>query len=268
MTKRISHRKCFVEVDDCGRWFSTNVLTIAQQALRYGYEPVKFHPDEIDSLEITKETPFKGSIRTMRKIFDKLGVKQPKNMDFPEIFFKDEQCQKRFLGRKVWKSSFGQLRKFAKLKKNQKTTVHIKPLDIQKGFSGQSVDLSDLKQDFAEYPDDYKLLVSEYITPSYEKRIYVFGGYKYRSKEEFSRQEELFIREVINFLHYNHQEMQHYVFDITQTPCEDFGITKPVIVEFNDAFSAGKKNIDDVYYGELFFARLGEITGGGYDYHP
>lgn len=141
-------RKAFVQSLKYG-WFSRDCQQVAKELSGRGFTVVPFHSEEIVNLVesgmLTFETPFKGSIRSMRKIIDLLGLPAPENMDFPEWILRSEKNKKKFLGRKVYKTTVAQvLKHFGDRTKKRvfkgiplKSHLHVKSLLVQKAFTGQ-----------------------------------------------------------------------------------------------------------------------------------
>ena len=237
-------RKVYLQFKKNGEYLSQNTF-MAQQGFRsFGYEIEKFHFDEIETLNISTESIVVGHIGTIHKALKQLGIEPPLPLQPPKELLP-------FLGRNVWESTLGEIRKL------HKTPVFIKPLYGLKSFTGYVVtDFKDLIRS-AEFNDDFAVLAQDAIKLQSEWRVYVIGkevkgiGH-YNSGNPIAFPDQTFITETIEAY--------------TSSPASygiDFGVTsnnETVLIEVNDGFGLGNYGIVDYQYARFLEARWDELV--------
>ena len=192
-----------------------------------------------------------GGIDTLRSIFDNLGCAQP------EIHFPHNHLPE-YLGRKVKEVELGELRH------NHPITfpLFIKPLELDKGFTGyvvkSTVDLIKVRN----FPDTTKLFSSEVVNFVSEYRIFIhdrkiIGAKNYVGKFNVIPDFEL-VEYAIN--DYKNQKIAYSL---------DFGITdqgQTLLIEINDAFGIAPYGLEPTAYLKMLTARWQEIMKAKQEY--
>jgi len=154
-------------------WFSQACSDAAKGLKALGYNVQGFDRPRLEKLPLRKSIPVKGTIGTVRKALDLLGVPQPRNVDIPESLAQ-------FANREIKVTTLGRIRA-----KNEK--VFIKPYEFQKAFEGHMY-RGGYEQSFyrtperykdhstLKYPDCFKVLAAEPVNFEQEWRVYVLQG--------------------------------------------------------------------------------------------
>lgn len=231
-------------------WWSFHCGHVAAGLQELGYEVKGFLKEELHSLPITKDTIVRGSIRTTRTALAIVGAKQPVNVDIPN-------CLREFAYRDVWETTLTQIRRSGK-------KVHIKPLEIQKGFGGHVYHRGE--SETKGLPGNMKILASERVWFGAEFRAYVLRGKVIFSEAE-TKEERDFVKKLIK--HYRNAPVA-YAIDCGWMVTEevynyhnDFRTNgKLAIVEINEGFSAGlaDSSMPAIDYAKLTEARWKEIV--------
>lgn len=157
-------KKAFVEQvkrDQITDWYSNNCEDAVDGFKQLGYKVKGFTPDKMEKLPLSKKTIIKGSIRTVNKALNLLGISLPPNLDIPQEL-------KEYVNRNIWATTLGKVRK-------DKKNVFIKPLNYLKAFKGH-VYYDDYRNWLTkDYPDDFPVLTQEIVDFSSEWRAYVLN---------------------------------------------------------------------------------------------
>ena len=268
-------REAFIQLNkDKTGWFSGNCQDVAEYLAGNGFLVSGFGPDDIDYLirsgRLTKETPFKGSIRTTRKIFGHLDIPQPKNMDIPDFILESPKLSKKYLNRKIVKTTVKRLKKHFEgdqLPGFRNPTVHVKSLDYQKGIMGTCMSRGyHLTYDDGRtpLPDDYKLLVSEEVDFARERRFFVRNAWIIN--EDINRDDLRlleFARELVADMHKFMPKHKVYCFDVGYSYPEyisSFEKRSISLVEFNEAYSSGNSGLNPATYAKFALEGLKQYT--------
>lgn len=264
----INTRKAFVLSNGFG-WFSDFCREMAKYYTGLGYTVVPFKANEIESLvknkELTTETPFKATAGITRKILDLLGIPQPKNLDIPDFILDSAKLQDLYLGRRVKRSTLGAVQKHLAGKKKipglkASESLHIKPLEIQKAFCGRVAYKENISYLCLEgYPKDFPVLAADVIEIDFEQRFWVKDNCLiYACNGEYDHDFRHFAKNIVELVK-DKIGKRNYTFDIGMSG------GKPILIEFNEPFSAGKgQHISWGEYCETVNKRLTEITGEDY----
>ena len=98
--------KAFIQTWPDGIWLSENQFKafLAFDERGYEVEPFTYNEMLLGKVPVTRETIVVGSVDSVRKALQLLGVQPPDNIDIPE-------CLLEFAGRKIWDSTLGEIRK-------------------------------------------------------------------------------------------------------------------------------------------------------------
>lgn len=213
-----------------------------------GIETIPFTAEEIDSLELRKETLVHGWIGPVRRALDRLGIVQP-TLDHGPV----EEIRE-FYGRHMWETNMKYVRE--RLENNHH--MFIKPLKSGKAFTGfvTSGAIRDLIKT-ASFPDEFEILASDVVDFVAEYRLFIHRGL------------------IVNCRHYRGDFTKYPDFEIAQkcvlafksAPVAyslDLGVTsegKTLVVEVNDAFSLGAYGMPSIAYAQMVIDRWCELTG-------
>lgn len=214
---------------------------------RMGYEVYGFNSLEENwthKAGITKDTPVRGSIQSVRKALTYLGIPEPKNVDIPNELME-------FAGRKIWKSTVGAVQRAER-------TVFVKSLDFQKDLPGH-IAWNGYSSLFTrlELPNDYRLLCQDLVQFTNEFRVYVLHGKvigtrQYEGAGVLTSKEKRLILDMVKA--YKNQPAG-FALDVGQL---DNG--KLVVVETNEGFSCGNYGIPHKLYAQIIEARWQELV--------
>lgn len=213
-----------------------------------GVHTVPFTVDELDNLELRKDTLVHGWIGCVRKAFNRLGIEEPNYDGAPPEQIRD------FYGRRMWTTTMGEIRK----RMASDNHVFVKPLNKQKAFTGHvtSGKISDLIQT-AGFPDDFEVLASEPVEFVSEYRLFVHQGL------------------IKGCRHYRGDFTKLIDFDVAQACVNafnkapigyslDMGVTsdgRTLVVEINDAFALGAYGQPSIPYAQMVIDRWCQIVG-------
>lgn len=238
-------RQVFLEKNSItGEYVTSNTYSAWQGFWLLGYECVPFTWEQMDCLDITKDTVVNGYIRTARKAFQILEIPAPAEVSIPDELYE-------FAGRKIWKSTLKEIRQ-------HELQVFIKPLDGHKLFNGHL--RTGILRDAiytAPFPDDTRILVSEPVTFISEYRGFVLDG------------------KLIGWKHYSGDFRKSPDISVVESAIKqyktapiaysiDFGLDdrgRSLLVEVNDAFALGSYGLEHTLYARLIEARWDEIVG-------
>jgi hypothetical protein len=229
-----------------------------------GYDVVLFEEKDIDTLDITPETPVFAGVTIFRKIIDKLGINYPPFDCYPEVL-------KGYYGRTLTKSTLGVERE--KFHKDYKK-VFVKPV-LPKQFIGNvwSSILNTIP--LAKISDDAEVWVCEPIDILSEFRCYVLDGEILGVKHYYGDwnvvPDKRYIEGVIR--HYEGSPIAYGIdFAVIKRPkswengmVNDVGFHEhPIVLEVNDGCNLGNYGLDSIHYGEMIVSRWMEICKDKY----
>lgn len=190
-----------------------------------------------------------GGLRVVEAALAAVGATVPEADNLPA-------CLARYRGRKVWPSTWGELRaRFGT--KGPPDPLFVKPLRRNKGFPAVALYDADDLPPASRLADFEEVLVSEYVVFVSEWRCYVCHG------------------QVLELCHYqgdpfrfpDPQTIKAALADHSPSPAGygiDFGVLtdgRTVLVEVNDGYSLGSYGMNSVEYSELLEARWLQLVG-------
>lgn len=212
-----------------------------------GYSSVLF--DNVDTAEITKETPIFAGSRTFDKVMSKLNIKYSSINTYPDSL-------KSYYNRNIEKSTLGEVKQI--FGKNN-TPIFVKPIK-NKLFNGSLwksfLDLIPL----AKIPDDVEVFLCEPVKFISEFRVYVTDqevvGIKHYHGDLRKVPSDLFINNAIR--EYKKESQLGYAIDVGMI--EKNGSLIESVIEINDGTSLGNYGLDEIHYAELLLHRWIEIV--------
>jgi hypothetical protein len=202
-------------------------------------------------LPLARDTLVAGGLRVVEGAFRAIDVEVPVADNLPA-------CLARYLGRKVWTSTWGELRR-QYAKNGPSEPLFVKPLRQNKGFPAIAVfDAADISAT-SHLADSQEVLVAEYVVFESEWRCYVCHG------------------QVLELCHYQGEPFCYPDAKVIQNAITDFGRLAPagygidfgvltdgrtVLVEVNDGYSLGSYGLNSVEYSELLEARWVQLVNG------
>lgn len=227
-----------------GEFINETAYTMWRGCQLRGIQTIPFTSEEINKLELSKNTLVHGWVPIVHRALSKLGV-----LDFVVPSVPSELHS--FFGRKIWISTLGEIRW------NKPQNLFIKPLSQHKLFVGHVTrgELKDLIYT-AGYEDDLDILVSEVVNFISEYRLFIHNGV------------------IASCRHYLGDFTKNIDFDVAYKCIEayasapigyalDMGVTddgRTLPVEVNDAFSLGSYGMLPVPYSELIEDRWTQIV--------
>jgi len=222
---------------------ATYVAFLGCEHLRIKTE--NFDYDDIDSLEITKDTIVFGGVTPIRHALIGLGVNVPEPIDLPEELYK-------YTKRDI---EIGSVKHF---KDNGKFPLFVKPTTL-KLFTGLVIpekDELDYISTLTMEGEDYKIITSSVVNFVSEYRVFVAEGKvidcrKYDGNYEVTPDFN-FINETIK--NYTSQPIAYAI---------DFGVTdkgETMLVEVNDGYGVGSYGLDGREYVKMSILRWNELV--------
>ena len=212
-----------------------------------GYSVTLFEEKDIDTLDITTETPVFAGVTIFRKVIDKLGVNYPDFDCYPDIL-------KPYYKRDIRKSTLGEERK--KFNDNP-IPVFVKPIKPKEFIGNVWSSILNLIP-LANKNDDVTCYVSNPINILSEFRVYVNDGeilgVKHYHGDWTKVPSKEFVNEVVKA--YKNSPIS-YGIDIGVNNNEEF------VVEVNDGCNLGNYGIDAIHYGEMIVSRWFDIMADG-----
>lgn len=212
-----------------------------------GVHTIPFTAEELDTIELRKDTMVHGWIGSVRKALTRLGVPQPDLDGAPPKSIEE------FYGRRMWKTTMREIRNLMDTDKH----VFIKPLSKQKAFNGHvtSGAIRDLIQT-AGFEDDFEILASEPVVFVSEYRLFIHNGLiagckNYRG--DFTVLPDFHVAEAC----LRAFKDQPVAFSL------DLGVTddgRTLVVEINDAFALGGYGFPAIPYAQLVIARWEQMV--------
>ncbi len=231
-----------------GDFANVNTYSAWQGFTERGAHAEFFEFDDLDSLEISPETPVVGGIGTVQGALSKLGVEIPAMNAVPPDL-------SGFAGRKMWISTLAEVRAHVQ---DEGAPVFIKPLPAQhKLFAGHVVSrFRDLIETTGVAPETL-VSCSEVVEIASEYRGFVHDG------------------ELIGFKHYAGDFRVSTNFSPVEAALEawqsrpvacsmDWGVTRDgrtLLIEVNDAYSLGCYGLNPLLYAPMIADRWFELTG-------
>ncbi len=238
-------RKVFVEKTIDGEFYNQNCFIACDGFKLRGYEVVFFNFEQLAAvqLEITKDTPVIGTIRSAKMGFKLVGCEAPPNVDIPEGL---EWAAKR----KCWTTTIGEVRNL------KDVPIFIKPLVQQKVFTGHTVkNFADLiKTSYLD--DEFQVMAQEVIKIDSEWRFYVLeekivGCGSYNGNPTIFPNTE-FVNKVLSGYK-----------NIPVACSIDIGVMNSgdsVLIEVNDGYSLGNYGVPSLIYSKMMEKRWDEIV--------
>lgn len=197
-------------------------------------------------LRLDRLTLVVGGTVAVHLALRQIGVEIPRPLNLP-------QDLSAFVGRRVWESSLGELRKQFE---TSGSAVFVKPLVETKSFPGQVITSRDELNRLQHLEDDLRLQAAEPVHFVSEWRYYVHRG------------------AVVGIAHYKGEwsvvpdaaVVRRAIAAYSNSPVAyslDFGVTAQggtLLVEANDAFALGAHGIDAVAYARMLEDRWVELT--------
>lgn len=203
---------------------------------------------ESGELAFAKTTLVVGGIRTVERAMSQIGMPVPTANNLPEEL-------STYFGRAIERTTLGAIR--TTWESGGGKQCFVKPLNTNKGFPAMALfDVDDL-QSIANLPDDYAVLVSEYVLFESEWRVFVCDY------------------EIVGLSHYqgdpfrfpNAETVKSAITEFNSAPRAygiDFGILstgETVLIECNDGYSLGSYSLNAVDYSRLLESRWMELAG-------
>jgi hypothetical protein len=243
-----NNMRAFVKVNN-GTFPNVNFYLAWEAFNQMGYDVVLFEEKDIDTLDITPETPVFAGVTIFKRIVDKLGVGYKPFDCYPEVL-------KPYYGRTLTKSTLGVERE--KFHKDYEK-VFVKPV-LPKQFIGNVWESIINRIPLAKISDDAEVWVCEPMNILSEYRCYVLDG------------------EIVGMKHYygdwNIVPQKEFVETVVKeykgAPAAygiDFAVVKDlqtryyrdVVLEVNDGCNLGNYGLDSFHYGEMIVSRWMEI---------
>lgn len=255
--------RAFVKVNN-GNFPNVNFYLAWEAFNTMGYDVVLFEEKDIDTLDITPETPVFAGVTIFKRIVDKLDVGYKPFDCYPEVL-------KPYYGRTLTKSTLGVEReKFHKTYQK----VFVKPV-LPKQFIGNVWESIINLIPLAKIPDDAEVWVCEPIDILSEYRCYVldgeilgvkhyYGDWAYRPNPYFVNK---FVKEYKNApvaYGLDVAVVNKTVDEIENSPPGTCGFIKDVVLEVNDGCNLGNYGLDSIHYGEMIVSRWMEICKNKY----
>jgi hypothetical protein len=195
-------------------------------------------------LPLARDTLVAGGLRVVEAAMAVIGMTVPPADNLPA-------CLAHYRGRKVWPSTWGELRARYGAK-GPPEPLFVKPLHRNKGFPAVALYDAEDVASASHLPDGHEVLVAEYVVFLSEWRCYVCRG------------------QVLELCHYQGDPFCYPDAKVIQAAIRDFGDQAPagygidfgvltdgrtVLVEVNDGYSLGSYGLNAVEYAELLEAR-------------
>lgn len=216
-----------------------------------GYPVIKFEEEDVDKLEIFRDTPVFGGVETCRKILKKVY-----NIDYIGINPYPE-CLYPYMRRNVRRGMWNELKEEAIEKK-----LFVKPV-VQKQFIGDVMEsiLNSIK--VAAVQPDCEVYVCDPVQFISEFRAYVHEGEIVGVKVYHGDWASVPLKEDVNKMvkTYNANGAPvSYGMDVGITMDADGYHT--TLVEVNDGICLGNYGLDSIHYAEMIASRWLEVTSG------
>jgi hypothetical protein len=211
-----------------------------------------FEPAQLraGTLPLARTTLVAGGVPVVEDALRALGVAAPAADNLPA-------CLARYRGRKVWTSTWGELRREYG-KKGPPEPLWVKSLRRNKGAPSLAVYQADDVSAAADLPDSHEVLVSEYVIFLSEWRCFVCRG------------------EILDLCRYQGDVFRYPDPGVVRNAVADYGRSAPagygidfgvltdgrtVLVEANDGYSLGPYGLEATEYAGLLEARWSQLVG-------
>ena len=227
--------------------FSLNRLTARIGFLKLGEAVEMYHEDTFDDIALEENDIVVGGVGFVKRGMQRLGLEAPEIDSIPESIAE-------FAGRRVWRSTMGDLRK----RVDAGETIFAKPCpDRLKAFNGRLYSgFKDLIST-AHIDDDEPIECSEPLEILSEHRCYVLRrdpiGLRHYAGDALVLPDTGVIRTVVE--NYSDGPMGYAM---------DFGVTgdgRTIVIEVNDGYAIGAYGLHPAHYANLIKARWDEIRG-------
>jgi hypothetical protein len=236
--------KAFVKVNN-GCFPNVNFYLAWEAFNQMGYSVTCFEEKDIDTMDVSVDTPVFAGTTIFRKVIDKLGVNYKEFDCYPEVL-------KPYYKRNLRRSTVGEEKE-----KWHKTgiPVFVKPVKPKSFIGDVWKSLLNLIP-LATIKDDEPCWVCEPIVIESEYRVYVHDGdilgVKHYYGDWSKTPDKDFVEEVVK--NYKPSPVAYGV---------DIGVSyQPFVIEVNDACNLGNYGLDSIHYGEMLVSRWFEIVGG------
>jgi len=211
-----------------------------------------FDPEQIHQrlLPLARDTLVAGGLRVVESALTTLGIAVPTADNLPD-------CLARYRGRKIWPSTWGELRARYGTK-GPPEPLFVKPFRRNKGFPAIALYNAEDMSAASHLSDDQEVLVAEYVVFVSEWRCYVCRGH------------------ILELCHYQGDMFRYPDPQVIKSAIADYSPHAPagygidfgvltdgqtVLVEVNEGYSLGSYGLNAVEYSELLEARWVELAG-------
>lgn len=239
-------RNVYIQKSSSGNsFFSENCFIAAVGFSQMGYNVVGFI--NASELNITKQDLVVGGINSMREVFNKLNIKQPK-IDNPHSILPN------YIGRKIVELQFSEVEEYSQIE--NVFPFFIKPLEDHKLFTGYVIkSKNDIIHAKIRAKPESKIILSECVDFITEYRCFVLEGNLIGCKNYTGD-----FRVIPDF-----DIIENAIKDYKDQPVAysiDFGVTKngeTLLIEMNDAFGLSAYGFNKVLYCKMLQMRWDEI---------
>jgi hypothetical protein len=242
--------RAFVKVNS-GTFPNLNYYLAWEAFNTMGYSVTLFEEKDIDTMDVTVDTPVFAGISIFRKVIDKLGINYPPFNCYPDVL-------KPYYGRNIRISTLGVERK--KFLENP-VKVFVKPVKPKEFIGNVWESILNLIP-LANKSDDIQCYICEPIEMLSEFRVYVHDGDILGVKHYWGDWDIIpqrsFVEEVVK--NYKPSPIAYGV-DIAVIKDPQTKWRKDAVVEANDGCNLGNYGLDAIHYGEMIVARWFEIVG-------
>lgn len=244
--------KVFIQREG-GQFSNINYLTAYLGFREFGYDVELYEWKDFDSLPITRETIVSGGIPAVLRALRKLGCSPPFLQAIPDSISS-------FAGRRIWRSTLGQIR--SRFGETNAAPIFFKPMpDDTKLFNGTMARAFRDLIPTAHLPAELAVVCSEPVDFVSEYRVFLLK------------------REAIGCRHYkgdfrlfpDFTVIDRAIAEYSDCPVAfamDFGVTRDgrtLLVEVNDGYALGCYGLNEVRYAKMIEARWLELTGQSAD---
>jgi ATP-grasp domain, R2K clade family 2 len=236
-------RRVYLQIREDGEFTSRNVFSAYEGFREFGYEMIKYHTEDMPSLDLSPDAIVVGGIGMIHQALQRLGITPPLPIQPPEELHP-------YLGRRIWQSNIAQIRKL------EHVPVFIKPLHGSKTFTGHVIsefkDLIKTSHIDANYPvmaQDALKFVSEWRVYLLGKEVKGIGQYH---GDPLAHPDANLIKKTIS------------AYQSPPVACGmDFAVLasgETVLLEINDAYSLGNYGVWHYHYARMLEARWDQLV--------
>lgn len=244
MERKFLDMKAFVKVNN-GTFPNVNFFLAWEAFNQMGYSVTCFEEKDIDTMDVSVETPVFAGTTIFRRVIDRLGINYPPFDCYPTVL-------NPYYGRNLRRSTVGE--EWDKWHHNP-IPVFVKPVK-PKVFIGAVWESMLNLIPLAAVPRETECWVCEPLTIMSEFRVYVHEGDILGVKHYYGDWDIVPKGEFI------HTVIKNY------KPCPiaygiDIGVLANgdnIVIEVNDACNLGNYGLDSIYYGEMLVNRWFEIV--------